>query len=181
MIEMSRIGKIPIPVPSGVEVKLGGGSIEIKGPKGSLSRVIPPRVSVTAEDGNIVVKRPNDEKASRAMHGLARALIQNMVTGVEKGFTRGLEIQGVGYRAAVDGKSLKLELGYSHPILYPFPEGIDIRVEKNVQITIEGIDKERVGQTAAEIRAFRKPEPYKGKGVRYAGEVIRLKVGKKNA
>lgn len=128
-----------------------------------------------------MVSRENDERTSRAMHGLTRALLNNMVTGVTKGFQRGLEIQGVGYRAAVDGKNLKLELGYSHSILYPFPPGIEIKVEKNTLITVEGIDKERVGQTAAEIRAFRKPEPYKGKGVRYAGEVIRLKVGKKNA
>jgi large subunit ribosomal protein L6 len=178
---MSRIGKLPIPLPKGVEITAADGTIEVKGPKGVLSRALPPRVSVKTEDGKLLVMRENDERMSRAMHGLARALINNMVTGVTSGFKKNLEIQGVGYRAAVDGKTLKLDLGYSHSIFYPFPAGIEIKVEKNTLLTVEGIDNESVGQTAAEIRAFRKPEPYKGKGVRYAGEVIRLKVGKKNA
>ncbi|KXK31130.1 MAG: 50S ribosomal protein L6 [Candidatus Hinthialibacteria bacterium OLB16] len=178
---MSRIGKMPITIPSGVQVKIENSTIDVKGPKGALSRSIHSRISVNIEDEKILVTRPNDEKQNKALHGLTRALINNMVVGVTQGFTRRLEIQGVGYRAAVEGKSLKLDLGYSHPIFYPFPQGIDIRVEKNTLLFVEGIDKEVVGQTAAEIRAFRKPEPYKGKGVRYAGEVIRLKVGKKNA
>lgn len=178
---MSRIGKLPIAIPAGVQIKIENQSIEVKGPKGSLSRSVPSRITVNIDNDRILVTRPDDEIQSRALHGLMRALINNMVVGVTQGFTRRLEIQGVGYRAAVEGKNLKLELGYSHPIFYPFPQGIDIRVEKNTLLFVDGIDKEVVGQTAAEIRAFRKPEPYKGKGVRYAGEVIRLKVGKKNA
>ena len=178
---MSRIGKLPIAIPQGVQVKVDDGRIEVKGPKGTLARPVPPCVTVGQDAGRILVTRENDERRSRAMHGLARALINNMVTGVTKGFEKRLEIQGVGYRAAIQGKTLKLELGYSHSILYPFPNGIEIKVEKNTLLTVEGIDNEVVGQTAAEIRAFRKPEPYKGKGVRYAGEQIRLKVGKKNA
>lgn len=177
---MSRIGKLPIKLPKGVDVKIESGSIEIKGPKGSLSRAVPASVSVRAEDGALHVSRANDERQNRALHGLMRALIANMVKGVSEGFRKNLEIIGVGYRAAVEGKTLRLDLGYSHPIHYPFPAGIDIKVEKNTLVSIEGIDNELVGQTAAEIRRFRKPEPYKGKGVRYAGEVIRLKVGKKN-
>ncbi|MCG3196292.1 MAG: 50S ribosomal protein L6 [Candidatus Omnitrophica bacterium] len=177
---MSRIGKLPIKLPKGVDVKIEPGSIEVKGPKGSLSRVVPASVSVRAEDGALHVSRANDERQNRALHGLMRALIANMVKGVSEGFRKNLEIIGVGYRAAVEGKTLRLDLGYSHPIHYPFPAGIDIKVEKNTLVSIEGIDNELVGQTAAEIRRFRKPEPYKGKGVRYAGEIIRLKVGKKN-
>ncbi len=177
---MSRIGKLPIKLPSGVDVRIEPGSIEVKGPKGSLSRSVPASVSVRAEDGLLLVSRENDERRNRALHGLMRALIANMVKGVSEGFKKNLEIIGVGYRAAVDGKTLRLDLGYSHPIFYPFPTGIEIKVEKNTLVSIEGIDNELVGQTAAEIRRFRKPEPYKGKGVRYAGEVIRLKVGKKN-
>lgn len=177
---MSRIGKLPIAIPSGVEVKSGGTDVQVKGPKGTLSRVLPPHVSVGTEGGHIVVSRTGDEKTAKAMHGLARALIQNMVVGVTEGFKKDLEVLGVGYRANVQGKTLNLDLGYSHPIAYPFPDGIEIKVEKN-QITVLGADKEKVGQTAAEIRAFRKPEPYKGKGVRYAGERVRIKVGKRNA
>jgi large subunit ribosomal protein L6 len=177
---MSRIGKLPIAIPKGVDVKIEDSTIAVKGPKGQLSRVIPPRVSVSTEEGQIVVTRESDSKEARAMHGLARALFNNMVLGVTEGFKRNLEIQGVGYRAEVQGQTLKLELGYSHPILYPIPQGIEAKVEKNV-ISLEGIDKETLGQTAAEIRQFRKPEPYKGKGVRYAGEKVRIKVGKKNA
>ncbi len=179
---MSRIGKLPIALPKGVEIKVGDGRIEVKGPKGTLSRNMPPCVTVNSDEGRIVVTREETEdRRAKAMHGLTRALINNMVTGVTKGFEKKLEILGVGYRAAVEGTTLKLELGYSHSILYPFPAGIDIKVEKNTQLTVAGIDNEVVGQTAAEIRAFRSPEPYKGKGVRYAGEEIKLKVGKKNA
>jgi large subunit ribosomal protein L6 len=179
---MSRIGKLPIALPKGVEVKVEGGRIEVKGPKGTLARAIPPCVTISTDNGRIVVNREETEdRRAKAMHGLARALINNMVTGVTKGFEKKLEILGVGYRAAVEGTTLKMELGYSHSIYYPFPAGIDIKVEKNTQLSVAGVDNEVVGQTAAEIRAFRSPEPYKGKGVRYAGEQIKLKVGKKNA
>ncbi|MCA9409759.1 MAG: 50S ribosomal protein L6 [Candidatus Omnitrophica bacterium] len=177
---MSRIGKMPVAVPSGVDVKIGDGRIEVKGPKGTLSRPIPPNVEVKMENGEVTVTREDDHRRSRAMHGLARALINNMVMGVAQGFQKDLKVQGVGYRATLDGKKLKLELGYSHPILYDFPAGIEIKVEKDI-ISVQGPDKEQVGQTAAEIRAFRKPEPYKGKGVRYVNEYVRSKVGKKNA
>lgn len=177
---MSRIGKLPVPVPKGVEVKISDGRIEVKGPKGTLTRTIPPRVEVKCENGEITVTRGDDHRESRAMHGLTRALVNNMVVGVTEGFKKDLRIQGVGYRAVLDGKRLKLELGYSHPVLYDFPKGIDITVEKDI-VSVTGADKEQVGQTAAEIRAFRKPEPYKGKGVRYVDEQVRLKVGKKNA
>lgn len=179
---MSRIGKLPIAIPKGVQVKVEAGQVEVKGPKGTLARPIPPCVQVNTDDGRILVTREeSDDRRGKAMHGLARALINNMVTGVTQGFEKKLEIIGVGYRAAVEGTTLRLELGYSHPIFYPFPKGIDIKVEKNTQLSVTGIDNEVVGQTAAEIRAFRSPEPYKGKGVRYAGEQIKLKVGKKNA
>lgn len=179
---MSRIGKLPIALPKGVEVKVDAGRIFVKGPKGNLERALPPCVAVNTEDGRVVVTREEtDDRRAKAMHGLTRALINNMVTGVSKGFEKKLEILGVGYRAAVEGTTLKLELGYSHPIYYPFPKGIEITVEKNTQLSVLGIDNEVVGQTAAEIRAFRSPEPYKGKGVRYAGEQVKLKVGKKNA
>jgi large subunit ribosomal protein L6 len=178
---MSRIGKLPIAIPKDVQIKLEEGQIEVKGPKGTLSRGLPPKITVTTENEQIVVTRHNDESQSRALHGLVRALLNNMVIGVTKGFEKRLEIIGVGYRAAIEGRTLRLDLGYSHPIFYPFPLGIDIKIEKNTLLMVEGIDKEVVGQTAAEIRAFRKPEPYKGKGVRYSGEQIRLKVGKKNA
>lgn len=179
---MSRIGKLPIALPQGVQVKVDDGRIEVKGPKGTLARALPPCVSVSTNEGRIVVTREETEdRRASAMHGLTRSLINNMVNGVTKGFEKKLEILGVGYRAAVEGNTLKLDLGYSHPIYYPFPSGIEINVEKNTQLTIQGIDNEVVGQTAAEIRAFRSPEPYKGKGVRYAGEQIKLKVGKKNA
>lgn len=154
--------------------------MQVKGPKGTLSRAFPSAVTVATEDGNIVVTRTGDDKPAKALHGLTRALINNMVLGVTEGFKKNLEVLGVGYRANVQGKTLVLDLGYSHPIEFPFPEGIDIKVEKNV-ITVEGTDKEKVGQAAAEIRAFRKPEPYKGKGVRYSGERVRTKVGKRNA
>lgn len=177
---MSRIGKLPIPIPSGVEVKTTGADVQIKGPKGALSRSFPSAVTVATEDGNIVVTRSGDDKPAKALHGLTRALLNNMVLGVTEGFKKNLEVLGVGYRANVQGKTLVMELGYSHPINFPFPEGIEIKVEKNL-ITVEGADKEKVGQAAAEIRAFRKPEPYKGKGVRYSGERVRTKVGKRNA
>ena len=177
---MSRIGRLPIAIPQGVDVKLSESSVEVKGPKGLLSMAIPPLVKVSQDDGNVVVNREGEDGRSRSMHGLARALINNMVLGVTEGFQKQLEIQGVGYRATLQGDVLHLELGFSHPIDYPIPEGIQISIERNV-VSVQGIDKEKVGQTAAEIRAFRKPEPYKGKGVRYVGEHVRTKVGKRNA
>jgi large subunit ribosomal protein L6 len=178
---MSRVGKKPIPIPDKVQVTLKGESIEVKGPKGNLSMVMPPRVSVSQEDGSIVVAPEGGERTDRMMQGLTRALIANMVHGVSVGFQKALEIIGVGYRANVDGKNLVLELGYSHPIRYAIPEGIEIQVEKNTLVTIRGIDKQKVGDVAADIRGFRPPEPYKGKGVRYQKEYVRRKEGKKNA
>ncbi len=177
---MSRIGKIPVPIPKGVELKISATSVDVKGPNGNLSRTLPPHVSIKEENGEIIVAREDDHRVSRAMHGLTRALLNNMVIGVTDGFKKELRIQGVGYRAVLEGKKLKLELGFSHPIYYEFPQGIDIKVEKDI-VSIHGADKEKVGQTAAEIRSFRKPEPYKGKGVRYVDEYVRSKVGKKNA
>ncbi len=178
---MSRVGKKPIPIPDKVQVTLKGESIEVKGPKGSLSMTMPPRVSVSQEDGLIVVAPAGGERTDRMMQGLTRALIANMVHGVSVGFQKALEIIGVGYRANVDGKNLVLELGYSHPIRYAIPEGIEIQVEKNTLVTVKGIDKQKVGDVAADIRGFRPPEPYKGKGVRYQKEYVRRKEGKKNA
>lgn len=178
---MSRVGKKPIQIPDQVQVTLKEGSLEVKGPKGRLQRVIPPRVKVVQENGQIVVHPETQERSNSAMHGLARALIANMVQGVTGGFEKVLEIVGVGYRANVEGKTLNLELGYSHPIKYAIPEGIEISVEKNTIVTVRGIDKQLVGDVSADIRGFRPPEPYKGKGVRYRDEYIRRKEGKKNA
>jgi large subunit ribosomal protein L6 len=178
---MSRVGKKPIPIPDKVQVTLKGESVEVKGPKGDLNLVVPPRVSVSQEDGSIVVTPEGGERTDRMMQGLTRALIANMVHGVSVGFQKVLEIIGVGYRANVDGKNLVLELGYSHPIRYAIPEGIEIQVEKNTLVTVRGIDKQKVGDVAADIRGFRPPEPYKGKGVRYQNEYVRRKEGKKNA
>jgi len=175
---MSRIGNAPVPVPSGVTVKLSPSTITAKGPKGELSMNIPDFVSYEVNDGEVVVKRANDSKPARARHGLGRALLNNMVVGVSEGFTRKLEIVGVGYKADVRGKTLNLSLGYSHPIDFPIPDGIDIKVEKGTSLTVSGIDKQQVGQVAAVLRGFRKPDAYKGKGVRYADETIRLKAGK---
>ncbi|MDX9893141.1 MAG: 50S ribosomal protein L6 [Patescibacteria group bacterium] len=175
---MSRIGKQHIEVPQGVEVKLDNGFIVVKGPKGELRQAIHPKVKVIKTDQEITVSVNNpEEKLQRSLWGLFQRLIGNMVTGVTKGFEKKLEVNGVGYKAAVKGKVLELQLGYSHPIEYKFPEGIEITVEKNA-ITVFGADKQIVGQTAAEIRSFRKPEPYKGKGIKYADEVIRRKAGK---
>ena len=178
---MSRVGKKPIPIPDKVQVALKEGVVEVKGPKGSLSCPVPPQVVVAEQEGTIVVTPENDVRDDRMMQGLARALIANMVHGVTEGFQKILEIVGVGYRAAIDGKNLVLELGYSHPIRYAIPEGIEIAVEKNTTVTVKGIDKQKVGDVAADIRGFRPPEPYKGKGVRYQDEYVRRKEGKKNA
>jgi large subunit ribosomal protein L6 len=176
---MSRIGKKPVPVPSGVTANVEGQTVKMKGPKGALQFVVPEEVLVKLEDGNVQVDPRNESKRARSMWGTSRTLVANLVTGVTKGFERKLEITGVGYRAAVQGKNLQLALGYSHDVIYPIPEGIQIATPKPTEITITGIDSQKVGQVAAEIRGFRPPEPYKGKGVKYAGEYIFRKEGKK--
>jgi len=177
---MSRIGKRPISLPKGVEVKLEGDLLIVKGPKGELKRKIHPKVSVDIGEDRIQVSVADDSKESGSLHGLFRVLIDNMVTGVTKGFERVLEIVGVGYRAEMEGRKAILSLGYSHPISFELPEGIDAKIEKT-KIILSGIDKELLGMTAAKIRGFRKPEPYKGKGVKYADELIRRKAGKAGA
>ena len=178
---MSRIGKQPISLPSGVELKVTDGEMQVKGPKGTLSCPVPDGIGVKVDDGQIVVERPDDSKPARARHGLARALANNMVVGVSEGFTKVLEIEGVGYRADVKGKVLNLLLGFSHPVDMPIPEGLSVSVEANTKVSIQGADKQAVGQFAADVRALRPPEPYKGKGVRYDDEYIRRKVGKAGA
>ena len=176
---MSRIGKSPIAVPGAVDVTIDGSSVTVKGPKGSLSRVVPGEISVRREEGNLLVERPNDERLNRSLHGLTRTLVNNMVVGVTDGFTKELEIIGVGYRAeALTPTQLRLALGFSHPVLMEAPQGITFEVPTQTRIIVRGIDKEVVGQVAANIRAVRKPEPYKGKGVRYVGEHVRMKAGK---
>jgi large subunit ribosomal protein L6 len=175
---MSRIGKAPITVPSGVEVTISGRNVSVKGPKGTLSRDIPGEIVVAKEDATIVVSRPNDERQNRAMHGLTRTLINNMIIGVTDGFAKELEIVGVGYRAEAQGQNLRLALGFSHPVNVPAPDGISFEVPQQTRVIVKGIDKELVGQVAANIRSIRKPEPYKGKGVRYVGERIIRKAGK---
>ncbi|UZQ52825.1 50S ribosomal protein L6 [Trichothermofontia sichuanensis B231] len=175
---MSRIGKRPIPVPAKVTVTIDGQQVTIKGPKGELSRVLPNEVSVAQVDGQVQVNRRDDSRPARQRHGLCRTLVANMVEGVSQGFQRRLEIQGVGYRAQVQGKNLVLNIGYSHPVTIEPPPGIEFAVENNVNIIVSGIDKEMVGNTAARVRAVRKPEPYKGKGIRYQGEQVRRKAGK---
>ena len=175
---MSRIGRLPIPVPAGVDISVEGATVSVKGPKGSLSRDIAPQLTIVREDGTLRVERPDDGKQSRELHGLTRTLIANMVTGVTTGYRKGLEITGVGYRAQLVGKKLQLSLGYSHPIEIDPPEGVAFEVENPTRLAVTGIDKELVGHVAARVRAMRKPEPYKGKGVRYSGEVVRRKAGK---
>jgi large subunit ribosomal protein L6 len=176
---MSRIGKAPIAVPSGVEVKVAGNSITVKGPKGSLTRDLVGGISVRQEENQLLVERPNDERQSRSLHGLSRALVSNMVVGVTQGFAKELEIVGVGYRAELKGPSaLRLNLGFSHPVDVAAPEGVTFEVPVQTRVIIKGIDKELVGQVAANIRSIRKPEPYKGKGVRYLDERILRKAGK---
>ena len=176
---MSRIGKMPIAIPAGVTVDVAENNlVTVKGPKGTLSRVLAPELSIKIENGEIVVERPNDLKRIKSLHGLTRTLINNMVVGVTNGYEKVLEINGVGYRAAKQGKELNLTLGYSHPVIMIDPEGIETVLDGQNKITVKGIDKEKVGQYAAEIRAKRGPEPYKGKGIKYADEVIRRKVGK---
>jgi large subunit ribosomal protein L6 len=175
---MSRIGKLPIPVPAGVEVKIDGTNVEVKGPKGTLAHVVPAPISVALEDGVLVVSRPDDERNSRSLHGLTRTLIANNIQGVTQGFTKGLEIVGTGYRVTAKGSDIEFALGYSHPILVKAPEGISFTVEGNNKVVVSGISKQAVGEVAANLRKLRKPEPYKGKGVRYAGENVRRKAGK---
>jgi large subunit ribosomal protein L6 len=177
--KMSRIGKSPISVPSGVDITLSAGSISVKGPQGTLSRSLPGEITVRQEDSTLVVERPNDERQNRALHGLTRSLVANMVTGVTTGFTKELEIVGVGYRATAKGpNAIELALGFSHAVPVQAPDGITFEVPAPTRIIVKGIDKEKVGQVAADIRKIRKPEPYKGKGVRYAGEYVQRKAGK---
>jgi len=174
---MSRIGKLPITIPAGVEVMMEGDTIRVKGPKGELTQVINPKMTITIADGSVLVAQNTSDVEAAQFHGLTRTLIDNMAKGVSEGFKKELEINGIGYRAAVSGSKLTLNLGYSHPIEYAVPEGITVAVEKNIVI-VSGADKQKVGQVSAEIRAFRKPEPYKGKGVKYVTEHIRRKAGK---
>lgn len=176
---MSRIGKLPVPVPAGVEVKIDGNTVTVKGPKGELTQTFNENMAISlGEDGSIVVERPNDARENRAMHGLTRSLINNMVIGVSEGYSKTLELVGVGYRAALKGTDLEMQLGYSHPVVVPAPENISFEVPSQTEIIVKGISKEQVGQVAANIRAWRKPEPYKGKGIRYEGEYVRRKLGK---
>jgi len=175
---MSRVGKMPVAIPKGVDVELAGGTVTVKGPKGELGLDVHPTMKVTVDDGEIRVERPSDQKQHRALHGLTRALLANMVEGVTAGFSKTLEIVGVGYRAEMKGKKLNLSLGFSHPIDYQPVEGVSIECPNQTTVVISGPDKQKVGQAAAEIRGFRPPEPYKGKGVRYQGERVRRKAGK---
>ena len=176
---MSRIGKIPVPVPAGVDVTISGALVTVKGPKGTLEHVVPAPIEIARdEDGALVVTRPNDERESRALHGLTRTLLANVITGVTEGYEKKLEIHGTGYRVQAKGAELELALGYSHPVKVAAVDGITFSVEGNNKITVAGIDKQHVGEVAANIRKLRKTEPYKGKGIRYAGEIIRRKVGK---
>jgi large subunit ribosomal protein L6 len=178
---MSRIGRMPIILPKEVKVFCDLSKVEVTGPKGKLIHQLPQGITASVDDGKVIVHRPNDLRTSKALQGLTRSLIANMTTGVTQGFEKKLEIVGVGFRADVEGKALKLTLGFSHPILYPIPEGIKVEVEKQTQITIKGIDKQQVGTVAAKLRSIKPPEPYKGKGIRYLGERIRKKVGKTKA
>jgi large subunit ribosomal protein L6 len=176
---MSRIGRLPITVPAGVDVTIDGSDVTVKGPKGILSHTVPAPISVErAEDGTLQVTRPNDERQSRSLHGLTRTLVANMVAGVTEGYTKKLEIVGTGYRVAAKGTDLEFALGFSHPVVIPAPEGISFAVETPTRFSVSGIDKQKVGEVAANLRKLRKPDPYKGKGVRYEGEVIRRKAGK---
>ena len=176
---MSRIGRMPIAIPAGVTVEVAeNNKVTVKGPKGTLERVLPEELTIKEEDGHVVVSRPNDLKRMKSLHGLTRTLINNMIVGVTNGYEKVLEVNGVGYRAAKQGKKLTLNLGYSHPVEMEDPEGIETVLDGQNKITVKGIDKEKVGQYAAEIRDKRRPEPYKGKGIKYADEVIRRKVGK---
>ena len=175
---MSRIGKQPIPVPSGVDVTVDGSDVKVKGPKGELSASFDPSMKIELTDGVVTVTRPDDSRGHRSLHGLTRTLIANMVTGVSEGFSKTLEIQGVGYRAALNGSNLEMQLGFSHPVLVKPPAGITFEVPAPTRVIVSGYDKQKVGQIASEVRGWRPPEPYKGKGVRYEGEYVRRKLGK---
>ncbi|AZA12085.1 50S ribosomal protein L6 [Corynebacterium gerontici] len=175
---MSRVGKAPIAIPSGVDVKIDGQHVEVKGPKGTLNVDVPAPINVAVEDGQIVVTRPDDHRKNRSLHGLSRSLVNNIVVGVTDGYTIKMEIFGVGYRVQQKGQDLEFSLGYSHPVLIKAPEGITFAVDGNTKLSVSGIDKQKVGQIAANIRRLRKDDPYKGKGIRYEGEQIRRKVGK---
>ncbi|MBW2268286.1 MAG: 50S ribosomal protein L6 [Deltaproteobacteria bacterium] len=175
---MSRVGKQPIAIPSGVDVTVGQGQVSVKGPKGQLMERIPAEIGISVERGQVKFERPNDRKPTRALHGLARALVANMVKGVTEEFVRELEIQGVGYRAEAPGKKLVLSVGHSHPVELVVPKGVQVSVENNVNVKISGADRQQVGQFAADVRSVRPPEPYKGKGIRYRDEHVRRKVGK---
>jgi len=176
---MSRIGKKPIPIPQGVKVAVEGQTVRAEGPKGKLSQAVPGSLAVSLADNVVTVTRSSDQRSVRALHGLMRSLIANMVHGVKEGFERKLEIVGIGYRAQVQGKNIQLALGYSHPVIFPLPDGVQAEIDRQVSITLKGSDKALLGQTAAKLRALRKPDPYKGKGIKYADEHIRRKVGKK--
>ena len=175
---MSRIGRLPVAIPSGVDITIDGQAVRVKGPKGELSHVVAEPITVEKGESSVEVKRPNDERQARALHGLTRSLINNMVLGVTEGYEKKMEIHGTGYRVANKGGSLEFALGYSHPVNVSAPEGITFAVEGPTKLSVSGINKQQVGEVAANIRKLRKPDPYKGKGVRYAGEVIRRKVGK---
>jgi large subunit ribosomal protein L6 len=175
---MSRIGRLPIPVPSGVDVAIEGRTVTVKGPKGSLEHTVAEPISIASEDGTLVVSRPDDERVSKALHGLSRTLVANMIDGVTKGYTKTLEIVGTGYRVTAKGSDLEFALGFSHPVVIRPPDGISFKVERPTLFSVEGIDKQKVGEVAANIRKIRPPEPYKGKGVRYQGENVRRKAGK---
>ena len=175
---MSRIGKRPVPLPQGVTASIDGRTVTVKGPKGEISRTVHPELTVALEQQSVAVKRPSDEPRHKALHGLTRTLVANMVEGVTKGFSKSLEIQGVGYKAEIKPFGVQLVVGYSHPVPYHAPKGIKISVDNNTQVKVEGVDKELVGQVAAELRSVRPPEPYKGKGIRYVGEQVRRKAGK---
>ncbi|MBI3825503.1 MAG: 50S ribosomal protein L6 [Candidatus Rokubacteria bacterium] len=176
---MSRIGRKPIPIPQGVKVQVDGRQVRAEGPKGKLAQPIPEALQAALDNNTLVISRASDERQIRALHGLTRSLMANMVNGVKDGFERKLDIVGIGYRAQMQGKAIQLALGYSHPVIFPLPEGITAEIERQVAITLRGPDKALLGQTAAKLRSLRKPDPYKGKGIKYAGEVVRRKVGKK--
>jgi large subunit ribosomal protein L6 len=176
---MSRIGKKPIPIPQGVKIQIEGTRVSAEGPKGKLSQPVPHGLKASVDNGILVIARDNEERHVRALHGLTRSLVANMVTGVKDGFERKLDIVGIGYRAQLQGRNIQLALGYSHPVIFGLPEGITAEIDKQVAITLKGADKALLGETAAKLRSLRKPDPYKGKGVKYAEEVIRRKVGKK--
>ncbi|MDY5129061.1 50S ribosomal protein L6 [Actinotignum urinale] len=175
---MSRIGKLPIAIPNGVDVNVSGQDVTVKGPKGQLSHTVVEPIAVKVEDNHVVLTRPNDERVARSLHGLSRTLVYNMIVGVTEGYTKNMEIMGTGYRVQAKGTSLEFALGYSHPVVIDAPEGITFAVATPTKFAVSGIDKQLVGEIAARIRKFRKPEPYKGKGIKYAGEVIRRKAGK---